>query len=218
MDTRVYSVLVEGTATAWGTPTAKRNARMKHIGQLIQQRREAMGLTQAGLSREMGGYPSPSLMSRIEDGSVDLTPNSAAKYADALMLDKDTFFNAAGFATPAQLTDAIGSLERSLGKDVPIMVSVPVVDPDYPDLMTATTTRTRELKKAEDVFIVDLMGSRNLPYIGEVLASRTRKPKDGQGVIAEVTGKLILSIQVNEDRSVDITPSEWVKDWVHPDT
>lgn len=57
---------------------------MKHIGQLIKQRREAMGLTQAALSREMGGYPSPSLMSRIEDGSVDLTPNSAAKYADAL--------------------------------------------------------------------------------------------------------------------------------------
>ena len=162
---------------------------MKHIGQLIQQRREAMGLTQAALSREMGGYPSPSLMSRIEDGSVELTPNSAAKYADALRLDKDVFFNAAGFATPAQLTTAIGSLERSLGKDVPVMVPVPVVDPEYPQL-NGSTTRTRELKKAEDVFIVDLMGKQHAPYLGEVLASRTRKPKEGQGVIAEVSGKL----------------------------
>ena len=50
---------------------------MKHVGQLIQQRREAMNLSQAALSREMGGYPSASLMSRSESGDVDLTPSSA---------------------------------------------------------------------------------------------------------------------------------------------
>lgn len=30
--------------------------------------------------------------------------------------------------------------------------------------------------------------------------------------------ELILSIQVHEDRSVDITPSDWLRDWVLPDT
>ena len=154
---------------------------MKHIGQLIKQRREAMGLTQAALSREMGGYPSPSLMSRIEDGSVDLTPNSAAKYADALRLDRDTFFNASGFATPAQLSAAVTTLERSLGQDIPVLLALPVVDPDYPDLLTSTTVRTRELKKAEDVFIVDLTGRQHAPYPGEVLASRARKAQGGAG-------------------------------------
>jgi transcriptional regulator with XRE-family HTH domain len=163
---------------------------VKHIGQLIQQRREAMGLTQAALSREMGGYPSASLMSRIEVGEVMLTPSSAAKYAEVLRLDKDVFHNAAGFATPAQHADAITRLEQSLGEDVPVMVAVPVINPEYPDLMAANPHRTRELKKAEDVFLVDLAGTRNAPYLGEVLASRARKPKDGQGVVAEVSGKL----------------------------
>lgn len=163
---------------------------MKHIGQLIQQRREAMGLTQAALSREMGGYPSASLMSRIEDGTVALTPSSAAKYADVLRLDKDVFHNAAGFATPEQHTSAIARLEQSLGEDVPIMVSIPVINPDYPDLMAPNPHRTRELRKAEDVFLVDLMGKQHAPYLGEVLVARSRKPKDGQGVVAEVGGKL----------------------------
>ena len=116
---------------------------MKHVGQLIQQRREAMNLSQAALSREMGGYPSASLMSRIESGDVELTPSSAVKYADALRLP-----------------------------------------------LATRTTRMRELKKAEDVFIVDLAGPDNAPFTGEVLASRARKPKDGQGVVAEVSGKL----------------------------
>jgi len=163
---------------------------MTHIGTLIQQRREAMGLTMAGLSREMGGYPSASLMSRIEDGSVSLTPSSAAKYADVLRMDKDTFFNAAGFATPQQHADALEAIHRSLGQDVPIMVAIPVVNPDYPDLMAPNPTRTRELKKAEDMFLVDLDGTRNAPYVGEVMVSRARKPKEGQGVVAEVAGKL----------------------------
>lgn len=148
-----------------------------------------MGLSQAALSREMGGYPSPSLMSRIESGDVDLTPTSAAKYADALRLDKDTFLNAAGFATPAQLSEGLDMIARTLGKDVPVMVAVPVLDALHPDAVYGVT-RTRELKKPEDVFIVDLTDKDSTPYLGEVLASRARKPKDGQGVIAEVSGRL----------------------------
>ena len=162
---------------------------MKHVGQLIQQRREAMGLSQAALSREMGGYPSPSLMSRIESGDGDLTPASASKYAEALRLPRDAFMNAAGFATPGQFEDGLTNLTRMLGKDVPVMVSVPVFEADHPSASYGVS-RTRELKKPEDVFIVDLTHPDNAPYLGEVLASRARKPVAGQGVIAEVSGKL----------------------------
>lgn len=164
---------------------------MKHVGQLIQQRREAMNLSQAALSREMGGYPSASLMSRIESGDVELTPSSAVKYADALRLPRALFLNAAGFATTDQQAEAMSGIQQMLGHDVPVVVNVPVVDATFPDLMLAArTTRLRELRKAEDVFIVDLTGPENAPFVGEVLASRARKPKDGQGVVAEVSGKL----------------------------
>jgi transcriptional regulator with XRE-family HTH domain len=163
---------------------------MRAIGQLIQQRREAMGLSQASLSREMGGYPSASLMSRIESGDVELTPSSAAKYAQALRLPHDLFMNAAGLATPGQNRGALEGIEKMLGQDVPVFVSLPVLDADFPDLMLPRMHRTKEMRRAEDAFIVDLIGKQHAPYEGEVMALRDRKPKEGNGVVAEVSGKL----------------------------
>lgn len=163
---------------------------MRHIGQLIQQRREAMGLSQAALSREMDGYPSASLMSRIESGEVELTAKSAIKYADALRLPKDAVLNAAGIATADQTQAGLEALVRMVGEDVPVMLALPVVDRDHPDLMLPVARRMRELKKPEDLFLVDLVDRADKPYVGEVMASRERKPKEGQGVVAEVSGRL----------------------------
>lgn len=163
---------------------------LKHVGQLIQQRREAMGLSLAALSKLMGGYPSTSLMSRIESGEVPLTAKSATQYADVMNLPRHLFLNAAWIATAEQHEAAMVELSRMLGEEIPVYVNLPVLDPSRPDLNAENPTRRRELRKQEDAFLVDLRGKEHAPYEGEVLAFSGRKPKEGQGVVAEVSGVL----------------------------
>lgn len=148
-----------------------------------------MSLTQ--LSREMGGSPGASFLSRVESGEVSPSPRVAVRLADALGFPRDLVLNASGFATPAQVNEATEKLAELVGAPTQIVASVPVLDPADPDApLDFLARRQRMVKKAEDVFLVDLAGPANAPYDGEVMASRTRKPKEGAGVVAVVGGQV----------------------------
>lgn len=169
----------------------KAGREMQEFGRLIEARRGHMEMSLSQLSREMGGSPGPSFLSRVEGGEVQPTARVAVRLADALRLPRDIVLNACGFATPAQAQAAKAELSDLAGAPSPVTVSVPVMDLSDPDLPAdMLPRRQRVLQRTEDVFIVDLDAPGDRPYVGEVIASRARKPKEGTPVVALVHGRV----------------------------
>lgn len=158
------------------------------LGLMVQERRQAMNMTLANLSRQMGGSPSESYLSRVESEKVVPTPMVAARLADALQLPRDLLLNACGHASELQRENALNAIRAMLLEPVPVIASIPVMTLDG-QLDPFGQRRQRMLKSPEDCFILDLDGRANAPYIGEVIASRDRKPQDGQGVVACVDSR-----------------------------
>ncbi len=163
--------------------------RPPHVGVLIAQRREAMGLSQSGLSRLMGGSPGAPFVSRIEQGKVMPTPQMAARLARALHFPADMLINLAGHTTVEQRLDVWKRAEPILKRSVPVAVEAKIID-----IETLESTQfgvvTVPLERDEDIFAVYLDGRANEPYVGEVIASRSRRPAEDGGVVAEVEGRL----------------------------
>ena len=158
------------------------------LGQYLRDRRENMGMSLSVLSREMGGSPGGSFLSKVESARADISPAVAHRYADALNLPKEVVLNAAGYATPEQVDSAHTKLADLVGTPAPTMVTLPVVDPANPD-GPQVRMRQRLMRRREDSFLIDLAGNENEPYVGEALVSRERKPREGQAVVAVVDGK-----------------------------
>lgn len=158
------------------------------LGQYIRDRRENMGMSLSVLSRQMGGSPGGSFLSKVESARADVSPAVAVRLADALNLPSEVLLNAAGYATENQVDGAMGKLADLVGAPAPVMVPLQVIDaasPDGPHVLM----RARLMRRREDAFLIDLTGDENEPYVGEALVSRERKPKEGQAVIAVVGGR-----------------------------
>lgn len=159
------------------------------LGKLIYQRRQALSMSVYDLSGEMAGTPTPSFISRIELGKATPNPKLAARMSDALQLPREVFLNACGHASDRQRNAALDELRELVTDTVPQVVAVPVMD--LTGLIDADgLRRQRMLKVKEDVFAIDLTGRANNPFVGEVIASRDRKPEDGQGVVAIVDAEV----------------------------
>ena len=158
------------------------------LGQLVRDRRENMGMSLSVLSREMGGSPGASFLSRIEGAQVDVSAAAAVRLAQALALPREVLLNAAGFATTGQIDTAMNQLGHLVGSPAPVMAPLAVIDPADPDRATGQV-RSRMMRHKEDAFIIDLSGAENEPYVGEAIVSRERKPKEGQAVVAIVGDK-----------------------------
>ena len=158
------------------------------LGQFVRDRRESMGMSLSNFSREMGGSPGGSFLSRIEAARADVSPAVAIRMADALRLPRPVMLNAAGYATVDQVDGALSKLADLVGTPPPVMVPLDVIDPNDPD-GSRVLVRARLLKKKEDAFLIELAGPENEPYVGEALVSRERKPKEGKAVVAVVDGK-----------------------------
>lgn len=156
------------------------------LGQLVRDRRENMGMSLSVLSREMGGSPGASFLSKVESATADVSASVAVRYADALKIPRTVMLNAAGYATTDQVDSALGQLTSLVGAPAPVMVPLRVVDETG---VETNEVRSRLLRRKEDAFVIDLSGRDNEPYVGEALVSRERKPKEGTAVIAVVGGK-----------------------------
>ena len=111
-----------------------------------------------------------------------------AKLARALRLPEDALLNVAGFASAMQQQEAAARLETLIGSLEPVAVSLPVVDPEDPDLPPVERS-TQLLRERLEGFVVRLSAPQNAPYTGEIVAS-LRPPKDGQGVVVQRSGRL----------------------------
>ncbi len=163
--------------------------RPRHVGVLIAQRREAMGLSQSGLSRLMGGSPGAAFISRIESGKVVPTPQMCSRFARALHFPVDILLNLAGHTTQEQRIEAWRRAEPIVTRQAPVAVEARVIDAETLE-STQFQSVTVPLMQNEDIFAVYLDGRANEPYVGEVIVSRTRRPTEDSGVVAEVEGHL----------------------------
>lgn len=148
------------------------------IGDLIRKRREGLGLTLSQLSIETGVHPS--FLSRIENDESEPGLETAPRLARALRLDTDMMLNVFGLATTEQRKSATADLKRIA--DSGMAVDLPVVGVDGEP--TGEVKRV-ELARADDAFI--LVGKEH-PWVGDLVASRTRIPTDGMGVIVSSDG------------------------------
>lgn len=154
---------------------------METIGDLIRKRREGLGLTLSQLSIETGVHPS--FLSRIENDESEPGWDTAPRLARALHLDTDMVLNVFGLATTDQRKSATTALERVVGSG--IATDLPVIGTDGEP---TGEVRRVELPRPDDAFV---MVGEESPWKGDLVASRTRIPTDGMGVItANGTGKL----------------------------
>lgn len=156
------------------------------FGQAVQARRQSMEMSLNVLSREMGGSPGPSFLSKLESGQVEASPRVAARLASSLNLPLEMILNAAGYATEAQRTKAIVELRQTVGAPAPVVMTIPVMEVNAPDAIGSGGRRQRLVRVRDEYFIIDLMGAENAPYIGEVLVSLTRTPEEGMGVVVNI--------------------------------
>lgn len=153
---------------------------MKHIGEVIRARRDAMGLSLVQMSMQAGGSPAPSFINKMETDSAQPGSETARRLASVLRLPEDLMLNGFGLATPEQRDAAVEKLESMIGLDIQRAVQVPVLDPqalDKPE--SRLPTRAIYLRRDERAFIIE-------NAFGEIVASRDREPRDGQAVIARV--------------------------------
>jgi transcriptional regulator with XRE-family HTH domain len=158
------------------------------LGQYIQDRRQNMGMSLSVLSREMGGSPGGSFLSKVEAAHADVSPAVAVRLASALSLPPEILLNAAGYATTDQVDGALNRLADLVGTPAPVMVPMPMIDPLNPD-EPSPRMRAKLLRRKEDAFLIELEGMENEPYVGLAVVSRERKPNEGKAVIAVVDGR-----------------------------
>lgn len=156
------------------------------FGQAVQARRQSMEMSLNVLSREMGGSPGPSFLSKLETGQVEASPRVAARLASSLNLPLETILNAAGYATETQRSKAITELRQMVGAPAPVVMTIPVMEVNNPSAIGSGGRRQRLVRQRDDYFLVDLNGVENAPYQGEVLASLTRQPEEGMGVVVDI--------------------------------
>ena len=96
------------------------------LGLVLKARRNNMELSLSALSREMGGSPGESFVSRIESGSVTPSALTARRMAEALQLPADVVLPAAGHATEDQMKKAYEQLRQLVGAPAPVVQSLPV--------------------------------------------------------------------------------------------
>lgn len=159
------------------------------FGQAVQARRQAMEMSLNVLSREMGGSPGPSFLSKLESGQVEASPRVAARLAASLNLPIETLLNAAGHASETQRAKAITALREMVGAPAPVVLTIPVMEANNPEAIGSGGRRQRLVRQRDDYFLVDLSGAENEPFVGEVLASTTRDPEEGIGVIVDINGR-----------------------------
>jgi hypothetical protein len=147
-----------------------------------------MGMSLTVLSREMGGSPGPSFLSRIESDTTAPTHIVTARLADALAIPREVLLNAAGHATGAQRQAAIEALFDFIGTPPPPVAAIPVLDEQG---QQTGLLRTRMVRKKEERYaIADFSSPADEPFRGEALISLDRQPRDGAGVAAIVDGRL----------------------------
>jgi len=156
------------------------------LGLVLKARRNNMELSLSALSREMGGSPGESFVSRIESGSVTPSALTARRMAEALQLPADVVLPAAGHATEDQMKKAYEQLRQLVGAPAPVVQSLPVRTVEG----GTAGTRQRLMRKKEAAFIIDLTGAPNEPYVGEAIVATERTPVSEQGVVVNVEGKL----------------------------
>lgn len=158
----------------------------KVFGLLVQSRRQAMEMSLNNLTSRMGGSPGASFLSKIESGKVTPTREVAEKLADALSVPSEVMLNAAGHAVNEQEKKALDDFRGLIFEQPPVLANIPVWTQKGP----AGSTRSRMLRRREEVRIIDLTGPANDPFIGEVIFSLDREPVEGVGVVAAVDGGL----------------------------
>lgn len=159
------------------------------FGQAVQARRQAMEMSLNVLSREMGGSPGPSFLSKLESGQVDASSRVAAKLAASLNLPVETILNAAGHATEEQKAKALATLRDMVGAPAPVVMTIPVMEANNPDAVGSGGRRQRLVRQRDDYFLVDLTGKENEPFVGEVFCSTTREPEEGIGVVVKINDR-----------------------------
>lgn len=125
---------------------------------------------------------SASFVSRVENDQSEPGMESAPRFAKALGLDEGDFLNMIGLATRAQRKAAIRRVLEVVG-EVPEL-ALPVVGPDGEP---TGEVRRVELPVREDAFV---MVGTEAPWTGDLVASRTRQPSDGVGVLTMRDGRL----------------------------
>lgn len=163
--------------------------RAMQFGQAVQARRQAMEMSLNVLSREMGGSPGASFLSKLESGQVPATARVASKLASSLNLPVETLLNAAGHASETQRAKAIAALREMVGAPAPVVMTIPVMEVNNPDAIGSGGRRQRLVRQRDDYFIVDLTGKENEPFVGEVLASLTKEPEEGDGVVVTINDR-----------------------------
>lgn len=130
---------------------------------------------------ELAGVSS-SFISRVENDQSEPGTESAPKFAKALGLDEGDFLNMVGLATKDQRASATRRILDAIGEG-PEM-ALPVVGTDGEP---TGEVRRVELPVREDAFV---MVGTETPWVGDLVASRTRAPTDGVGVLAMLDGRL----------------------------
>lgn len=148
-------------------------------GTVLRARRLALGLSQTGLSNAMGGSISPTWISRYENDLSEPAYPTAKRIANALRLDEEDVLNAFGLASERQREAAIARMAKQV-KAPEEEMRVPVVGPDgEPTGKTAPAY----VPPGETVVAVDLDDSEP-PYTGVVTVSLSRRPTDGDFIVA----------------------------------
>lgn len=140
-----------------------------------------LGMTGAQLAKEIG--QNPSFVSYVENDRSEPGRKSVHKWAKALRIPEDVFLNLVGFATDAQRAEAAKRVASMIGSGLEAVV--PVVGPDGEP--TGETRLVELPSKNEDAFV---LVSDDPSWSGDVVASRTRVPHDGHGVLTMHDGRL----------------------------
>ena len=159
---------------------------MIDLGQTVRERRGAMGLSLEALSRELGGSPGQTFLSKIERGAIGVSPNLATRLAKALRVPEPVVLNSAGHATDDQVEAGLRRFKEITAEPAPIAVTLPVLDAGG----RTVASRSRLMAAKEDAFLIDLSGIPNEPFVGEALVLTGRPAEDGIGVVVEIDGGL----------------------------
>jgi transcriptional regulator with XRE-family HTH domain len=149
---------------------------------MFRARRHEMNLSLEALARQLNGSPGQTFLSRVERGTIGVTPALATRLAHALRLPEHDVLLAAGFAPEPEIVEALKRLQNHLGTPTPREASLAVYD-----AMGRPWGFRKRLTwvNPSEAFLIDLTDIRNEPFIGEALVLRGRSPEVGQGVIAE---------------------------------
>jgi transcriptional regulator with XRE-family HTH domain len=150
------------------------------IGDLVRKRREALGLTLSQVATASGIHPS--FISRVENDLSEPGLDGTIRLAEALSLDTDLMLNVFGLATNDQRRDATDELKGLIGTG--LSVDLPVIGTDGEP--TGDVKRV-ELPRPDDAFVV--VGNEP-PWDGHLVASRTRVPVEGVGVVVRTDHNL----------------------------